>query len=222
MIEVPIVMINFKTYNESSGKDAVALAKDAASVVKTTKKNVVCAVQAPDIQAVAKTGVITFAQHVDIALPGQNTGGVSIKALKENGAVGCLVNHSENRISKKQIMQTLALLQEADMISVVCVKSPSEAKKIAKLNPDLIAIEPPKLIGGDSSVTSANPKMVTKSVDAVKKISTKIPVLCGAGIKGTKDVKAALKLGTMGVLVASGVTKAKNKKKAIQDLVKGV
>jgi len=222
MIEIPVVMINFKTYNESSGKDAVALAKNAVAVAKAKKQNVVCCVQAADIQSVAKTGAVTFAQHVDLALPGQNTGGVSIKALKENGAVGCLVNHSENRIPYKEIMQTLALLQETDMISVVCVKNPYEAKAIAKLGPDMIAIEPPKLIGGDISVTSANPKIVTKSVDAVKKVNPHIPVLCGAGVKGTVDVKAAKKLGTFGVLVASGVTKAKNKRKAIEDLVKGL
>ena len=35
-------------------------------------------------------------------------------------------------------------------------------------------------------------------------------ILCGAGISHGDDVKAALKLGTQGVLVASGIVKAKD------------
>lgn len=222
MIEVPSVVINFKTYNEASGKDAVKLAKTASTVAKAKKKSVICCAQASDVHACAKTGVVVFGQHVDIAPAGGHTGKVSIKALKENGAKGCLVNHSENRIPFEDIMETVALLAEADMVSIVCVKTPTEAKKIAKLNPDIIAIEPPKLIGGDISVTTADPTIVSKSVDAVKKVNPHIPVLCGAGVKNGKDVKAAGKLGAMGVLVASGVTKAKDQGKAIEDLVKGL
>jgi len=35
-------------------------------------------------------------------------------------------------------------------------------------------------------------------------------ILCGAGISHGEDVTAALRLGTQGVLVASGIVKAKN------------
>ncbi len=222
MIEVPVVMINFKTYNESSGKNAQALAKTALRVSKAKKKNIICVVQAADICQVSKTGMTTFAQHVDTFLPGQHTGSVSLKSLKENGATGCLVNHSENRLSHEQLLQTLALLQEADLVSVVCVQTPKEAKRIAKLHPDMIAIEPPKLIGGNISVTKADPKIITKAIQEIQKVSVHIPVLCGAGVKGFADVKTAKKLGAQGVLVASHVTKAKNKQKEIEQLVKGL
>jgi triosephosphate isomerase len=35
-------------------------------------------------------------------------------------------------------------------------------------------------------------------------------ILCGAGISTAEDVSIALKLGTQGVLVASGIVKAKD------------
>jgi triosephosphate isomerase len=35
-------------------------------------------------------------------------------------------------------------------------------------------------------------------------------ILCGAGISTAEDVSIALKLGTRGVLVASGIVKAKD------------
>ncbi|MBN1175372.1 triose-phosphate isomerase [Candidatus Woesearchaeota archaeon] len=222
MIEVPTIIINFKTYNQASGIDAVKLTKDCADISKKTKKSIIVCAQAPDINACSKNKLPVFAQHVDVFEAGGHTGKINIKSLKENGAMGCLVNHSENRISFKQIMQTVALLAEAEMVSVVCVKNAREAKRVAKLNPDIIAIEPPKLIGGDVSVTRANPNIVKKSVEAVKSVSDKIPVLCGAGVKNSDDVKKAIELGAMGVLVASGVTKADNQKSAILELTKGI
>lgn len=229
-IKLPTIMINFKTYNEASGKDAIALAKICKEVnakLQKEKKNASVSIcpQASDIYACSQNtnnNVPVLAQHVNTELPGGHTGKITIKSLKENGAIGSLINHSENRIPFEQIAQTIALLQEAKMTAIVCVKNVSEAKKIAKLNPDAIAIEPPKLIGGDISVTSADPNIIIKSVEAVHKINSEIPVLCGAGVKNKKDVAKAIELGAAGVLIASGVTKAKNKKKAVEDLCKGV
>lgn len=222
MIEIPTVMINFKTYDEASGKDALELASIASEVAKETNTSVICCVQAADVHACAKQKVPIFAQHIDIEPAGGHTGKNSIKSLVENGVTGCLVNHSENRIPFTKIMETIALLSEADIVSVVCVQDAREAKKVAKLTPDMIAIEPPELIGGDVSVTTANPSIVSESVQAVQSVNKGIPVLCGAGVKNGKDVKAAIKLGASGVLVASGITKATDKKKALMNLVKGL
>ena len=44
----------------------------------------------------------------------------------------------------------------------------------------------------------------------VHKIDSKMTILCGAGISQAEDVSIALKLGTQGVLVASGIVKAKD------------
>jgi triosephosphate isomerase len=83
-----------------------------------------------------------------------------------------------------------------------------------------VAVEPPELIGGDISVTKANPRIVEDTVDAVKEANRSVSVLCGAGIKTGADVKAALDLGADGVLLASGVVRAKDPRAALLDLVK--
>ena len=44
----------------------------------------------------------------------------------------------------------------------------------------------------------------------MQKINSQMTILCGAGIGSADDVSIALKLGTQGVLVASGVVKAKD------------
>ena len=50
-------------------------------------------------------------------------------------------------------------------------------------------------------------------------INNEIPVFCGAGVKNGADVKGALKLGTVGVLLASGITKARDPAEVLQEMV---
>jgi triosephosphate isomerase len=84
----------------------------------------------------------------------------------------------------------------------------------------MIAGEPPELIGGDISVTSADPGIVKDTVSAVEAVDANIPVLCGAGVKTGEDVRAALELGAKGVLLASGVVKASDPEAVLRDLVR--
>ncbi|MGE0792777.1 MAG: triose-phosphate isomerase [Candidatus Woesearchaeota archaeon] len=217
-MKFPTLLINFKTYEEASGKNAIELVK----ICKELKSNISCAVSNCDLNACAKLKIPILSQHLDSETAGGHTGKIHVKMLKENGAEGVLINHSEDRISFLEIKKLIEICKQNKLVSVVCSKTVPESKSIAQLNPDCIAIEPPELIGGDISVTSANPDIISNTVKAVKNVSPKIKVLCGAGVKNGKDVKIALKLGADGVLVASGVTKAKNKKKAVEDLLKGL
>jgi triosephosphate isomerase len=74
----------------------------------------------------------------------------------------------------------------------------------------MLAVEPPELIGTGVPVSKAKPEVVSGTVELVKEINSDMVVLCGAGITRGEDVAAALRLGTEGVLVASGVVKAKD------------
>ena len=47
-----------------------------------------------------------------------------------------------------------------------------------------------------------------------------VAVLCGAGVKTGEDVRTALDLGARGVLLASGVVKAKDPEAVLRDLIK--
>ena len=81
--------------------------------------------------------------------------------------------------------------------------------------------EEPELIGGDISVTSADPEIVSGTVEAVRKINKSAKILCGAGVKNGKDVAKAIELGAEGVLLASGVVKAKDTISVLKDLASG-
>jgi triosephosphate isomerase len=102
-----------------------------------------------------------------------------------------------------------------------CAADEDEARTLAALSPTMIAVEPPELIGGDVSVTTADPGIVRGTVELVKSIDENIMVLCGAGVKNGDDVASALRLGAEGVLLASGVTKASRPAEVLADLIDG-
>ena len=210
-LETPMVIVNFKTYVEATGKRAVELAKKAEKVNRETKVRIGVAPQLADLAAVAAAVKIpVFAQHVDPVRPGGYTGHVLAESVKEAGAIGTLINHSERQLKLSDIDQIINIVRENRMSSVVCANNPSISVAAATLKPDMIAIEPPELIGTGIPVSKAQPEIVTGTVKLVREVNKKVTILCGAGISRGADVAAALKLGTQGVLVASGIVKAKD------------
>jgi triosephosphate isomerase len=111
--------------------------------------------------------------------------------------------------------------KELALDQIICTNNIETSMASAALSPHFIAVEPPELIGGDISVTTADPEIVTGTVEAVRKINKKVSILCGAGVKNGKDVSMALELGAEGVLLASGVVKADNKLEVLHDLASG-
>jgi len=207
----PMVIVNFKTYTESTGQKALELAKQAQKVNDETGILVGVAPQFTDIKTIADTVHIpVFAQHLDPIKPGGYTGHVLVDSVKQAGAAGTLINHSERRLKLSEIDETIRITKEHDLISIVCANNPTTSAAVAALKPDIIAIEPPELIGTGIPVSKAKPEIVTDTVKLVRQVNPTVTILCGAGISHGEDIAAALKLGTEGVLVASGIVKAKN------------
>jgi triosephosphate isomerase len=163
-----------------------------------------------------------LAQHVDNANVGSTTGFVIPEIIKKSNVKGALINHSEHRISSSDIQQLILRLKKLKMISVVCVKNVAEASKYSKFNPDYIAIEPPELIGSGKAISKERPELITRAVSVIKNTKTQTKLLCGAGIISGEDVKKAIELGSRGILVASGIVKAKNWDKIIEEFAKAM
>jgi triosephosphate isomerase (TIM) len=209
--QTPMIIVNFKTYLESTGKRAIELAKQAEKAAKETGANIIVAPQFIDLAKVAEAVEISvFAQHVDPIKPGNSTGHVLAEAIKEAGAVGTLINHSERQLRLIDIDAIIALTKEKGLVSCVCANNPSVSAAVAAMHPNITSVEPPELIGSGISVSKAQPEIVTDTVKLVQKVDPKMTILCGAGISTADDVSIALKLGTRGVLVASGIVKAKD------------
>jgi len=206
-----MVIVNFKTYLESTGKKAVELAKQAERVSKETGVQVIVVPQFVDLaRIVEEVDIPVFAQHLDPVKSGNSTGHVFAEAIKEAGVVGTLINHSERQLRLIDLEASVKRAKEVGLVSCVCANNPATSVAVAALRPDITAIEPPELIGTGISVSKAKPEVITDTVRLVRQIDKEMPILCGAGISQAEDVVSALKLGTCGVLVASGVVKAKD------------
>lgn len=219
-MNTPIVILNYKTYLESSGENALELARALKSASEESGITMVAAPQAADIYRIQdQISLPIFAQHIDPITPGGHTGSNLIETLIEAGISGSLINHSENRMKLADIDEVIQLCKQNDIESCVCINNIATSKAIATFSPDAVAVEPPELIGTGIPVSQAQPEVVEDSVKGVKSINKKIKVLCGAGISTGDDMKAAMDLGADGVLLASGIVKAENPKEALLDLV---
>ena len=213
-----MVVVNFKTYQTAHGASAEELAL-AMSRIETDAR-MIAAVSALDLAAVvaAAPDLEVWCQHLDPVGFGSNTGWLHPDTAVERGATGTLINHAEHKVSIEHVAMLLDQVPE-DFEVCACAADIDEAQALAALGPTYVAVEPPELIGGDVSVTSADPEIVSGTVAAVREVTDEVGILCGAGVKSGADVATAMELGTTGVLLASGVTKADDPGAALDDLV---
>ncbi|MEO2117092.1 MAG: triose-phosphate isomerase [Methanocaldococcus sp.] len=216
-----LIVINYKTYKESIGNKGLEIAKIAEKVSEESGITIGVAPQFVDLRMIVEnTNIPVYAQHIDNINPGSHTGHILAEAVKDCGCRGSLINHSEKRMLLADIEAVINKCKNLGLETIVCTNNINTSKAVATLNPDYIAVEPPELIGTGIPVSKANPEIVEGTVKAVKEINKDVKVLCGAGISKGEDVKAALDLGAEGVLLASGVVKAKNVEEAIRELIK--
>lgn len=210
-VRTPLILVNFKTYSEATGKRALDLAKMAEKVSLESNVCIGVAPQFADLGIIShEVNIPIFAQHIDPIKPGSYTGHILPEDVKSAGADGTLVNHSERRLKLADIDDVITRAREVSLLTVVCTNNAAVSAAAAALRPDMIAVEPPELIGTGISVSKAKPEIVTNTIENVRRINLEVVILCGAGITNGEDVAAAIKLGTEGVLVASGIVKAKD------------
>ncbi len=228
-MQEPILIINYKNYAEIQGERCLALARQIEDVARELclENNIAIAPPTPALALVSACvdKITVIAQHVDDANEGNTTGYVTAEMLRSFNIRGSLVNHSEHRLDFNTIKSILNRLRSLNMLSIVCANTPEEVKTLALLNPDYIAIEPPELIGTGNAVSKSKPEVIVKAVEALNatvssnnNYSINTRVICGAGIVDASDVTTAFKLGSKGVLVASGVVKAKDWRTKIYEL----
>jgi triosephosphate isomerase len=213
-----LVVINFKTYETAHGIAAEELARAMASI--ETDARMIAVVSAFDLSAVvdAAPKLEVWTQHLDPIGFGSNTGWLHPETAISRGASGTIINHAEHKVSLEHVAMILDSVPE-DFTVCACAADIEEARALTALQPNYVAVEPPELIGGDISVTTADPEIVVSTAAAISEINENVGILCGAGVKNGEDVAMAIQLGASGVLLASGVTKVADPVSALADLV---
>lgn len=165
---------------------------------------------------------VVMAQNADVPGYGAYTGHVPLEMLADMGVRATLVNHSEYKLGPEAVRDVVARASDVGVETVVCVDSVEEMRRLVGLGvkPTAYAIEPPELIGTGRAVSRYKPDTVVEAVGVGREQG--VPVLCGAGVVTDEDVRAAIELGTVGVLVASGVVKAEDPLKAMIAMAKAM
>lgn len=218
----PLFVLNLKSFSTALGANAERIGRELERSGRRFKVAVAIAPSPLDVGRLARVLTIpVLAQHADPRDAGPHTGFVPPESIQASGGRGSLVNHSEHPLSIQDVREVVRLLRERELVPIVCAKDVADSRRLAAVRPAYLAVEPPELIGGHRSVSTAKPEVVAGAVLAVRKVSPRTRVLCGAGVHDRHDVRRALELGSEGVLVASAVTKARDPKAAIEELLLG-
>lgn len=206
----PVFEIGLKGY--MYGAAAVRLAVEADQAAEECGVSIVFDPQYVDIPAVAAATrhIFVFSQHMDAVEIGRGSGMVLPEALKEAGAVGTMLNHSERRLTLAEISGAIRRADEVGLATMVCTDSPREAAAVAQLVPNIVLAEPPALIGGDRSVASEMRGFVQQTIDMVGRINPEIIIMCAAAVKTPQDVADMVSLGVGATGSTSGILKAED------------
>lgn len=210
-----MIFLNFKTYPETSDQNAVKLCQLIKAI--NSPVPVIPCLQTSDIHQVAQAvSLPVWAQHLDPVELGKHTGFTAPEAVKQDGAQGTLLNHSEHPLDLNTINQTLQLCQQHQLKTMVITDTLDLINQVVPLRPDYIGFEDPQLIGGPVPMVEARADLVTQAVAA-----SPLPLIVGGGMRSQADVQQAVKLGARGVLVASEFAKAKDPQATLGDLING-
>ncbi|MCL4343918.1 MAG: triose-phosphate isomerase [Nitrososphaerota archaeon] len=219
----PVLLINYKAYNNSYGKKAVEISKEIERVSELYPDiEVILCVPAVSISDISRSvSIPVFAQHIDAVSPGAQTGHITAEMIADAGAAGSLINHSEMRVEFNGVGESVKRLSSVGLESVVCVDRNELVAPAAMLGATAILVEPPELIGSGISVSNTKPEVVINSVAGIKKAGMGM-LLVGAGITSFDDAKKSIELGADGVGLASAVMKASDPAAKVKELLEGI
>jgi triosephosphate isomerase (TIM) len=217
-----LIIINCKNYLEVAGEKILQLSEIAKDISNSNKVQIMLAPPQNCLFYLSQSIKLPLiCQHIDDEKIGATTGFIIPELAKSYGASGSLINHSEHRIEHTHIQNLVERLRQLNMTSIVCAATSKEVGELARLQPNMIAIEPPELIGTGKAVSKVNPSIITDSVKEAGRYSENIKVICGAGIVDKTDVQSAINLGSKGILLASGLIKSEAWQDKLIELCEG-
>ena len=218
IITPPFFELGPKAY--AFGDDFLKLAKHADQLSSKYHVDIILTPQYVDIPTVVNEteNVYVFAQHMDHLEIGRGNGSVLPEALKAAGAEGTLLNHVEKRMSMKDLEKTIKRGNEVGLMTLVCTDNVNDAKIVAKMNPTIIVVESPEMIGTGKRNTVEKDD-IGEINRILSEISPEILVLHGAGISNGQDVYNVIAAGAEGTGSSSGVMLADDQFEMLEEMI---
>lgn len=203
----PLFEIGPKAY--LYGPSALELAQAADHLSAEYDVRIVFTPQYVDIPLLAARTerLLIFAQHMDPIPVGPGAGSVLPESLKQAGAHGVMLNHSEKPVGLSHIRKAIERADNVGLATIVCADTPREAAAVAQFAPNIILAEPPELIGSGSE-SVAGTDFVGLSKRMIKSVNPEILLFSAAGIRSGADVARTIHLGAEMTGSTSGIIKA--------------
>ena len=205
------------------GETVLALARHADTMSEKYAVQIVFTPQYVDIPLLAHEmkRVLVFAQHMDSLEVGRGIGTVLPEAVKAAGAVGVLLNHVEKRLSMDELRRTMKRADEVGLAAMVCADNLEDAAVIARMQPNIIIVESPELIGVGKRA-DGDQEAIAKINQTIWDINPEIKVLHGAGISCGQDVYDIIAAGAQGTGSTSGIIKANDPFAMLEEMIRSV
>lgn len=217
-----MIFINYKTYEQGLGDNALKLTKILEEVSRESQVKVIPVVSVLDAEKiVSNTTLEVWLQHVDPYNFGAHTGWILPSEIAKIGISGVFLNHSEHKFEK---FDDLYLANEksmdANLKTLIFASDLNELKKISDLGPTYVAYEPAELVGSTTtSVSQAKPEIIQTASEIARGFG--LPLVVGAGIHSQEDIRKGLELGAVGFAVATDIVKSEDPRRELLDLIEG-
>jgi triosephosphate isomerase len=212
-----MIFLSLKTYKESTGNAVINLLSSVKNISHESGVPVIAVAQPTDIYRIKKElGIEVWAQHMDPIDPGKNMGWLSPYALKDAGATGVVINHSEHKLDKETARKTLTKAKEYGFKTLLIGHNIEDVVEFDAWEPDYISYERPDMIGGGVSMLTVEENNVRKLISELKH-----PLIIGAGVSTGEDVKQAVSLGAKGAILASAFVLSENPEAKLRELIGG-
>lgn len=216
-----MIILNLKTYEESTGEKAFRLLDALVSLQQKqpeVSKYIYTAPAMIDLWMIkSKYPMLNIiSQHVDFANAGSTTGWTPAENLMKLGVEYSVLNHSEHRVWNEDIVENIKNVQAKGLKLIVACENLDEAQKLLEANPYAIALESKELIGTGKSITSLMPDSVMKFIEMCK---GKTKLVIGAGVSTGEDIQSGLNMGAEGFILASAFVKATDPELKAQELL---
>lgn len=216
-----MIFVNFKAYQEGTGQRAIHLTKILEEVAHETQIKIIPVVQAMDIREIVGTTTLeVWTQKIDPVEPGAHTGSILAEAVKEDGAIGTFLNHSESKLPNfDELANASDRAKLLELKTLIFAANISELKDITSLTPTYLAYEPPELVGSTTTSVATRPEVIKEASEIARLAG--IPLIVGAGVHSAEDVRKCLEQGAVGIAVASDILKSDDPRSELLDLVGG-
>lgn len=212
-----MIFLALKTYRQATGDEAINILAAVKKVTRETSVPIITVAQPTDIYRIKnELGIEVWAQHVDPIEPGKNTGWICPYAVKAAGATGVLVNHSEHKLDREKIAETLSCARKYGLKTMLIGQTPELVLEFDGYDTDLVSYEKEDLIAGPVS-------MIDQQEDVIRSLVTKLkrPLVIGAGINDGEDARKSKITGAAGILLATYFVTARDPEAKLRELAEG-